>query len=77
MLQIAMANGGSRTVEVFYPKGHPKNRMSPTEVEAKFRACTRAALTEARQTRIITLVDNLEKLTRVNELMSELAVSEG
>jgi 2-methylcitrate dehydratase len=76
VLQLTTMNGESRTVEVFYPKGHPKNRMSSAEVEGKFRGCTRAVLSEAQQTKIISLVHDLEKLSSVNELMAELAVSE-
>ena len=74
VLQLTTVNGESRTVEVFYPKGHPKNRMSSAEVEGKFRGCTRAVLSEAQQKKIISLVHDLEKLSSVNELMAELAV---
>jgi 2-methylcitrate dehydratase PrpD len=76
VLQLATENGESRSVEILYPKGHPKNRMSPAEVESKFCGCTRAVLSEARQTRIISLVHDLEKLTSINDLMNELASSE-
>jgi 2-methylcitrate dehydratase len=76
VLQLTTVNGENRTVEVFYPKGHPKNRMSPAEVEGKFRGSTRAVLSEAQQNKIISLVHDLEKLSSVNELMAELAVSE-
>jgi 2-methylcitrate dehydratase PrpD len=61
-------------VEVFYPKGHPKNRMSPAEIEGKFRACARGVLSEAQQTRVVSLVRDLEKLASVAELMNHLAV---
>jgi 2-methylcitrate dehydratase PrpD len=67
-------NGESRTVEVFYPKGHPKNRMSSAEVEGKFRGCTRGVLSEAQQTKIISLVRDLEKVKSVDELMNHLAL---
>ena len=76
VLQITTASGEKRAVEVFYHKGHAKNRMSLVEVEGKFRACARGALSEAQQTEIISLVRDLEKLSSVNELMAELAVSE-
>jgi 2-methylcitrate dehydratase PrpD len=69
-------NGESRTVEVFYPKGHPKNRMSSAEVEGKFRACARGVLSEAQQTRIISLVRDLEQLKNVSELMRALSVGD-
>jgi 2-methylcitrate dehydratase len=74
VLQIDTANGKSRTVEVFYPKGHPKNRMSSVEVESKFRGSTRRVLSEAQQTTIISLVRDLEKLNSVNEFMNHLAL---
>jgi 2-methylcitrate dehydratase len=74
VLQLTMSNGESRKVEVPYPKGHPKNRMSPAEVEEKFRGCTCKALTAAEQTKIIALVHDLEKLSSVSELMNHLAL---
>jgi 2-methylcitrate dehydratase PrpD len=73
-LQLTTVNGESRTVEIFYPKGHPKNRMSSAELEGKFRGCTRAALSQAQQTKIISLVHDLEKLSSVDELMNHLAL---
>jgi 2-methylcitrate dehydratase len=73
VLQLATTSGQSTTVEVFYPKGHPKNRVSPAEVEGKFRGCTRGVLSEAQQSRIISLVRDLEKITSINDLMNELA----
>jgi 2-methylcitrate dehydratase len=76
VLQIDTANGESRTVEVFYPKGHPKNRMSSVEVESKFRGCTRGMLSERQQTLIISLVHGLEKLENVADLMHALAVGD-
>src|SRR6266404_6325316 len=76
VLQITTANNESRIVEFPYPKGHPKNRMSSAEVEGKFRGCTRAVLSEEQQTKIIALIDGLEKLRSINELMNQLALSE-
>jgi 2-methylcitrate dehydratase len=77
VLQLTTMNGESSTVEVFYPKGHPKNRMTSAEVERKFRGCTRAVLSEAQQTKIISLVHDLEKLTNVAELMNALGMGDG
>src|SRR5262245_41832945 len=39
VLELTTVSGEGRTVEVFYPKGHPKNSMSFAEVEDKFRGC--------------------------------------
>src|SRR5262245_18239311 len=72
VLELTTANGEGRTVEVFYPKGHPKNRMSSAELEGKFRGCARGVLFEAQQTKIISLVNDLEKLGSVDELLKEL-----
>jgi hypothetical protein len=47
--------------------------MSPAEVEGKFRACACGVLSEAQQTKIISSVRDLEKLTNVSELMSHLS----
>ena len=76
IIRLLTKNGKSRTAEVFYPKGHPKNRMVPSDVEAKFRGCTRSVLSEAEQTNIVSLVYNLENLSTVSELMSCLAFGE-
>jgi len=73
VLHIAMANGENRVVKVFYHKGHAKNRMSPAEVEGKFRACARGVLSEAQQAKIISLVRDLEKLASLTELMNHLS----
>ena len=72
VLEMTTASGEGRTVEVFYPKGHPKNRMSSAELEGKFHACARGLLSEAQQTKIISLVNDLEKLSSVDELLKEL-----
>lgn len=76
VLRITGTNGKTRTVEVFYYKGHPKNRMSPADVEGKFRGCTRAVLSEAQQTKIISMVHNLEELSTIGDLMEELALGD-
>src|SRR5215813_2304819 len=76
VLELTTASGESHTVEVFYPKGHPKNRMSSAELEGKFRGCTRRILSDTQQTKIIQLVHNLEKLDNVAALMKELVLSE-
>jgi hypothetical protein len=50
--------------------------MSSSEVEDKFRGCTRAVLSKAQQSDIIALVQHLESLASINELMSALAVGD-
>ena len=76
VVEMTLENGERRTAEVFFPKGHPRNPMSRGEVEGKFRSCTRAALSDEQQARIISLVHDLDGLTDVSDLMKELAVGE-
>lgn len=73
VVKLFLHSGESREVEVIFPKGHPHNRMSPAEVEAKFRACARGRMASARQEQIIGNARELEKLASVAELMNDLA----
>ena len=76
VVKLILQSGESREAEVIFPKGHPNNRMSPAEVDAKFRSCARARVASARQDKIIGKARELEKLKSVAELMNELAEGE-
>jgi 2-methylcitrate dehydratase len=76
VVKMILRSGERREAEVVFPKGHPNNRMSPAEVEAKFRACARGRVPPARQERIIGKARELEKLASVVELMNDLAEGE-
>jgi 2-methylcitrate dehydratase len=76
VVKLILQSGESREVEVIFPKGHPNNRMSPAEVEDKFRACARDRVPPARQEKIIEKARELEKLASVAEFMSDLATGE-
>jgi 2-methylcitrate dehydratase len=71
-VKLILQSGESREVEIIFPKGHPNNRMSPAEVEGKFRACARASMPPAHQDKVIEKARGLEKLASVAELMNEL-----
>jgi 2-methylcitrate dehydratase len=73
VVKLILRSGESREVEVGFPKGHPNNRMSPAEVEAKFRACARGRIASLRLEKVIGKARELEKLASVAELMSDLA----
>ena len=72
-VKLVLQTGECREVEVVFPKGHPNNRMSRAEIEAKFRACARGKVPPARQEKIIGKAQELEKLASVAELMKDLA----
>ena len=76
VVKLLLQSGESREVEVIFPKGHPNNRMSPAEVEDKFRACARDRVPPARQEKIIEKARELEKLASVTEFMSDLPAAE-
>ena len=76
VVKLILKNGESREVEVIFPKGHPNNRMSAAEVEAKFCACARGRASSARQEKIIRKARELQKLASVAELMNDLAEGE-
>jgi 2-methylcitrate dehydratase len=76
VVKLILQNGECREIEVIFPKGHPNNPMSLTEVEAKFRACTRGRMASGRQDIIIGKAWELEKLASVAELMNQLAEGE-
>jgi 2-methylcitrate dehydratase len=76
VLQFATEDYQSRTVEVLYPKGHPRNRMSLAEVEAKFRGGTRGVLSDSQRAKIVSLVCDLENLAAMADLMQELALGD-
>src|SRR6476469_3125802 len=75
-VKLILRSGESREVEVIFPKGHPNNRMSPAEVEGKFRGCAREKLSTARQDQVIAKARGLEKLASVADLMTDLAERE-
>ena len=76
VVKLILQSGESREVEVIFPKGHPNNRMSPAEVDAKFRSCARGRMASARQEIVIGRARELEKLECVAELMNELGDGE-
>jgi len=76
VVKLILQSGESREAEVIFPKGHPNNRMSVAEVEAKFRACARGRVVPARQEKIIEKARELQKLASLAELMKDLAESE-
>ena len=72
VLEFVTHGSESRRVEMIHAPGSAKNRMSDTQVEAKFRNCCGTALPVARQDAVIEQVRNLEKLDSVASLMRNL-----
>lgn len=61
IIKIKMKNGKTLKKEVLYHKGHPKNKMSDSELEQKFHKLTSKYLSESRRKQILKKCWNLEK----------------
>jgi 2-methylcitrate dehydratase len=72
VLEFTTKSGEGGTVEMIHAPGSIKNRMTPAEVEAKFRRSCGAALPKARQDEVIRQVMNLERLDSAASLMKNL-----
>jgi len=71
---VKLASGKVVSKQVDYHKGHPKNPMSDSEVEEKFRKLTRRILDKSRTRRILDAVWNLEKAKDVSKVVSILTI---
>ncbi len=72
VLEFTTQSGENRRVEMIHAPGSAKNRMSNTQVEAKFRNGCGTTLPAARQDAIIDQVRHLEQLDSVASLMRNL-----
>lgn len=72
VLEFTDRRGKQKTVEMIHAPGSAENRMTPAQVEAKFRNCCGETLPKKRQEKIIGQVMDLEKLDSVAALMKNL-----
>ena len=71
-VRIDTVDGASYHKELDYPKGDPRNPLTDTEIEAKFKALADGVLKPARQAELIDRVWDLQKLGDLKPLMSAL-----
>ena len=69
---VRLRGGQQHSVTVYNSKGHPKNPMSPTEIEEKFFRLTAGILPTGRSQKIRDLVMTLERVSNIVELTSLL-----
>ncbi|MHB9097938.1 MAG: MmgE/PrpD family protein [Syntrophales bacterium] len=69
---VKLHDGTAYSHEVLESKGKPENRMSKTDLIAKYRACAAQVMTQERIDRSVALLDRLEKLSDIGELMDVL-----
>jgi 2-methylcitrate dehydratase PrpD len=66
---IYTKKGDVYTKRVYTPLGNPQNPLTDTDLEQKFKDCTKSILPDDKVNQVIKLVQNLEKLKNIKELM--------
>ena len=75
-LSIQFNDGKTLEARIDYPKGHPRNPMTPADIEAKVQDCTKFAakpLPADTAKRLTAAVTGLESLADVSDLVSTLS----
>jgi 2-methylcitrate dehydratase len=69
-VRIELRSGKVLQRRVTYGRGHPKNPMTDTEVEAKFRGLARPILSEQRMDQVLETMWKLEEVSKLGSLFS-------
>ncbi|MBI4199387.1 MAG: MmgE/PrpD family protein [Chloroflexi bacterium] len=75
ILQVTTKDGQRHTARVPYHRGHWKDPLDDSEVEAKFRSMTEEALTPARASELLDRLWHMESVAEVVEVMRLLEVN--
>jgi len=70
VVTLAKTDGQSFTVQLDYPKGDPRNRLTDQEIEEKFAALADGVLSSSAQMRLKDEIWNLERSSSVGKLMA-------
>jgi 2-methylcitrate dehydratase len=70
LIEITLRDGTVQTRQVDYPRGHPKNPMTDTEVEEKFAKLCDGLLTKRRIRQVLDRLWELEKMKDTTEVLS-------
>jgi 2-methylcitrate dehydratase len=71
-IEVALTDGTRRRIECDYPKGHPRNPMTDTELEEKFLTNAQAALDDRRAAALLETLWCFAELEDVENVMSML-----
>ena len=74
IVEITTRNGDHYSDQVDYPKGHPVNPMTDTDIEEKFRSMAGKFMRDEQMAKVITTISNLDKLDDVGELVKLLVI---
>ena len=75
IVHLELADGGRLTKRVEYPKGHAKNPLKDSQVEAKFNVLVDPILGTDRARKIIDIVWKLDETKNVDELMQAVRIT--
>jgi 2-methylcitrate dehydratase len=70
LIEITLKNGTVQAKQVDYPKGHPKNAMTDTEVEEKFSKLCGGLLTKRKIRQVLDRLWEMEKMKDASEVLS-------
>jgi 2-methylcitrate dehydratase PrpD len=70
--EIKMKNGETKSKNIEFVYGHPKNPMDAESLVAKFINCASYSAKEINTKRVIEIVMNLEDVQDIGELTKEL-----
>ncbi|WP_455285641.1 MmgE/PrpD family protein [[Eubacterium] cellulosolvens] len=75
-VEVELTNGETIRRRVAHPKGHPANPLSRTELEEKFRTLASVVVDEEETKALIGMIRDLEKLSRLEDLLELVRVDE-
>jgi 2-methylcitrate dehydratase PrpD len=67
---VTLCDGTVYSHEVAESKGRPKNRMSESELTAKYRECAEGVISREQIDRSLDMLRSLEKLGDIGDLMN-------
>ncbi|MFH1350086.1 MAG: hypothetical protein ABII26_04030, partial [Pseudomonadota bacterium] len=67
-IEVRLKTGETYTARVQYPKGHPRNQMTPEEFESKFRSSALSAGEGFSPRSIDQLIDSLRNLEQIDDV---------
>lgn len=69
IVEITTKKGDKYTARVEYPKGHPNNPMTDSDLEEKFRGMAQPYMSESQMKEITDAVDRVDQLKDIGELV--------
>ncbi|ODS31921.1 MAG: 2-methylcitrate dehydratase [Candidatus Scalindua rubra] len=73
-IEIKSKSGETFTKTVTYPKGHPKNALTDSELEEKFNTLNSGLIKDNTLNEIVDNIWNLENLENIGDLMTQIKI---